>query len=146
MIQLNEISQSVLACGVDIPKVMLVEDDPVTRWMVRSALKDACILSIVSSSDNFMIKYKAVNQYLSFLPDMVLLDIDLTPADGKDLLLDIMLIDPDAYVVMFSAHNTEENIRKTIEHGAKGFITKPFEKNIIQQYIDDALLWKTKNF
>lgn len=124
--------------GLYIPRVLLIEDDPATRWLVRSALKKDCILSTVTAEDNYLLQFKAVNRYVAFSPDLVILDIDLSPADGKDVLKDIMLVDPDAYVVMFSSHNSEENIRDTIEKGAKGFIAKPFRKEELLDYLYDS--------
>ena len=122
----------------DWPKVLLVEDDPATRWLVRSALKGECILSTVTSVDNYMMLAKTVNKYVSFRPDIVFLDIDLSPCDGRDILGEIISIDPDAYIVMFSAHNTQDNIGRSFEIGAKGFISKPFKKDQLLDFVFNA--------
>ena len=116
------------------PKVLLVEDDPVTRWLVRLALKGECVLSTASDAG------KAISTYMAQQPDMVLLDIGLPDRNGKDLLKRLMRIDPGAYVVMFSSQDTHENIIETVQKGAKGFISKPFSKQDILKHVNECPL------
>lgn len=111
------------------PKVLLVEDDPVTRWMVSTAVGDHCRL--VTASD----ARKALHTYLASKPDMVFLDINLPDQSGMDLMNTIIASDPGAYIVMFSSQDTLENIVSCIESGAKGFIAKPFSKDHLLQYV-----------
>ncbi|HOO82434.1 MAG TPA: response regulator [Alphaproteobacteria bacterium] len=74
-------------------RVLLVEDDPVTRWMVRSALKKECEFVTAQSANN------AFGLYASYQPDVVFLDIDLPDGNGHDVLKWIMRNDPGACVV-----------------------------------------------
>ncbi len=117
------------ALHINSPRVLLVEDDPVTRWLVRVALKGTCVL--MTAPDAGM----AISSYHSYKPDLVLLDIGLPDCDGKELLSRLMRIDPGAYIVMFSSQNAAETIAETIEEGAKGYITKPFTNDAILQYV-----------
>ncbi len=110
-------------------KVLLVEDDPTTRWIVRKSLKNACALA---TADHVQ---KAMDLYLSFAPDIVFLDIQLLDGDGYDVLDWIMWTNPHAYVVMFSSHNSMDNIMHAFEDGASGFIAKPFSKDALLHYI-----------
>lgn len=104
-------------------KVLLVEDDPVTRWMVKMALKDSCRLSVAPDAN------KALAAYQHTRPDMVLLDINLPGRSGTDVMEHIMDSDPGAHIVMFSSHDSLENMVETLGRGAKGFIPKPFNKD-----------------
>ncbi|MCB9988444.1 MAG: response regulator transcription factor [Rhodospirillales bacterium] len=113
-------------------KVLLVEDDPVTRWMVRASLKDECLLATATDSG------KAIDLYRTYKPDMVLLDINLPGKSGRDVIARLIHMDPGAHIVMFSSHDSLENIVGTIEDGAKGFIAKPFSKEKLLQYVHDC--------
>jgi CheY-like chemotaxis protein len=113
----------------DYIKVMLVEDDPVTRWMVRNALKHQCRFATASCAN------KAFSLLSSYEPDIVFLDINLPDKSGYDVLEWIMRHDPGACVVMFSSQNNMDNIASALEAGAKGFITKPFLKENLMHYI-----------
>lgn len=110
-------------------KVLLVEDDPVTRWMVRTGLKEECVFATANHVQ------QAMDLYVSFQPDIVFLDIQLPDGDGYDVLDWIMWHDPGAYVVMFSSHNDLDNIMKSFENGANGFVAKPFIKDTLLHYI-----------
>ncbi|PCI55541.1 MAG: hypothetical protein COB36_07945 [Alphaproteobacteria bacterium] len=112
------------------PKVLLVEDDPVTRWMVRNTLRNECDFATAQNGN------KALSLYASYQPDVVFLDINLPDRDGHSVLKWIMRRDPGAYVVMFSGESHLDNIVGTLEDGAKGFIAKPFHKNQLLHYID----------
>jgi two-component system chemotaxis response regulator CheY len=110
-------------------KVLLVEDDPVTRWMVRLALKGECLLATACDAG------KAISSYLAYKPDMVLLDINLPDRNGKDLIQYLLRIDPGAHIIMFSSQNTPEAVEDSLRQGAKGFIAKPFNRDELLRYI-----------
>lgn len=113
----------------DLTKVLLVEDDPVTRWMVRKGLKHDCQLVTAPSAN------QSFDRFNSFQPDIVFLDIDLPDKSGREVLTWIMRNDPGACVVMFSSNNDLENISETLSEGASGFIAKPFLRDDLLHYI-----------
>lgn len=113
----------------DYTKVLLVEDDPVTRWMVRNALKKNCTFATADTA------HKAYSMYGTFQPDIVFLDIGLPDESGRNVLEWIMRNDPGACVVMFSSNDNLDNISNTLEDGASGFIPKPFLKEQLLHYI-----------
>ena len=114
-------------------KVLLVEDDPVTRWMVRKALKDDFALATAQDVTG------AVSAYQNYRPDVVLLDLNLPGGNGREVMSDIMRSDPGAHVVVFSSHNNMDNIVDMLEAGASGFISKPFRKEKLLQYIRERI-------
>jgi two-component system chemotaxis response regulator CheY len=111
------------------PKVLLVEDDAVTRWMVRNTLKDECDFASASTAHNVF------SMYSSFRPDIVFLDIGLPDNSGDEVLEWIIAHDPDACVVMLSSKDNIDNISDCLEKGAKGFIPKPFVRENLLHYI-----------
>lgn len=121
----------VLPLQIRGPRVLLVEDDPVTRWMVRMALKSECFLATASTGA------QAVDMYKNFNPDMVLLDINLPDRKGDVVLDEMLSVDPGAKVVMFSSQDSMQNISELICRGARGFIAKPFRKEKLLGYIRD---------
>lgn len=103
-------------------KVLLVEDDPVTRWLVKMVLRGVCRLVVVPDAG------KAISAYHHIRPDMVLLDINLPDKNGYEVMTSIMKGDPAAHIVMFSAQDSFENMVEMLASGAKGFIAKPFDR------------------
>ncbi len=119
----------------DLPiNILLVEDDPVTRWMVAATMKNTCNWIIAHNIDT------AIKSYQRYKPHMVMLDINLLDDSGYDVMAKIIQQDPKAYIVMFSSHDSLENIVKTIQEGAHGFITKPFSKEKIIHYASKCAL------
>tara|TARA_R110002072_G_scaffold107003_2_gene233284 strand:- start:968 stop:1804 length:837 start_codon:yes stop_codon:yes gene_type:complete len=131
-ISLNEIAQpnmNSIKINDKNAKVLLVEDDPVTRWLVRQTLKDNCDLLTAQAAN------KVFSIYASYQPDVVFLDINLPDKNGYDVLEWIMRNDPGANVVMFSSQNDMDSITNALDMGATGFIGKPFIKNQLLSYI-----------
>lgn len=110
-------------------KVLLVDDDRTTRRFVSAALQGFCELAEAADAN------ECIDVYNSYCPDLVFMDIELPDADGKDLLHWINKIDPTGFVVMFSGHSETDNIMKSIDLGAKGFISKPFELSKMLYFI-----------
>ncbi len=110
-------------------KALLVEDDPVTRWMVRNTLKEECHLVTASTAN------AAFAMYSSFKPDIVFLDIGLPDKSGIDVLEWILRNDPGAQVVMFSSQDSLDMMTHMLELGAIGFIAKPFNRDILLHYL-----------
>lgn len=113
----------------DYARVLLVEDDPVTRWIVRNSLKHECQFATAPNA------HQAFSKFQAFQPDIVFLDIDLPDKSGRDVLEWIMRNDPGVCVVMFSSNDNLDNISQTLEDGASGFIAKPFLKEDLIGYI-----------
>lgn len=113
-------------------KVLLVDDDPVTRWLVRNSLKYVCQFATAQDGN------KALASYKSYLPDIVFLDINLPDKDGLSVLRWIIGHDPGAYIVMFSGESQLDNLVTALEDGAKGFIAKPFMKEQLLHYLDSC--------
>lgn len=110
-------------------RVLLVEDDPVTRWMVRNALKNECLFASAGTAS------AAFSVFSSWRPDLVFLDINLPDKNGHEVLDWIMRNDPGARVVMFSSAGDIDNISAALEDGASGFVAKPFQREKLLHYI-----------
>ena len=122
-------NEKVIMNHKDLTKVLLVEDDPVTRWMVRKSLKHDCQLVTAPTAN------QSFDKFNEFSPDIVFLDIDLPDKSGREVLSWIMHNDPGACVVMFSSNNNLENVSETLAEGASGFIAKPFLREDLLHYI-----------
>ena len=102
--------------------IMVVEDDMFTRSMICKALQAVANVIALENGKAF------IEKYLEVRPQAVFLDIHLPYVSGLDLLSEVMVIDPQAYIVILSADSVTENILGSKARGAKGFITKPFTK------------------
>ena len=113
-------------------RVLLVEDDEVTRWMVRRTLVEDCFIATAACVR------KAYASFNAFQPDLVFLDLDLPDGSGFDILEYVMAHDPGARVVIFTSNDNADIHDKALRMGATGFINKPFLKEKLMSYINMA--------
>lgn len=114
------------------PEILVVEDDPFSQRLVGNALSSDYSLSMTDHGAS------AIVSYVNKAPDVMFLDIGLPDIDGYEVLERVFLIDPEAYVVMFSGNGNKDNILRAIELGAKGFVGKPFTKDKLFQYVEKS--------
>ncbi len=117
-------------------KVMVVEDDVLSRKLVRSILEKHYSTTVEANG------WGALTSYVATAPDIVFLDIGLPDISGNDLCAKLLEIDPKAHIVMLSGNGNKENIACAVEKGAKGFVVKPFSTQKLLQHIQKCLTYK----
>lgn len=113
----------------DKPQVMIIEDDHFSRQLVENVLKNDCQITGLRDAEN------ALKTYFQLAPHVLFLDINLPLMNGHELLERIIKADPDAYIVMLSGHTDRDNVTRSINAGAKGFVSKPFNREKLFQYL-----------
>ena len=109
-------------------KILVVDDDVDTLNVVKVVLKHHDF--IVKTTSRWQIISKTIK---TFIPDLILMDIDLEGADGSDICRTIKQSKETQHlpVILFSCHNMPEEYLK--ECNAQGFLAKPFEpSNLIK--------------
>jgi CheY-like chemotaxis protein len=117
--------------------VLIVEDDP-----DQAALADMRV-SMGGYAVRIAASQTALRQefYAGRIPDIVLLDVMLPDGDGFEILA-AMRRHPRLSllpVVMLTVVTGQENVRRGLELGADGYITKPYSKNIVISTIRSVL-------
>jgi len=105
-------------------KILIVDDSALARRTLRHILEDAgCIVS--EAEDGF----SALERYFIEKPDVVFLDLVMRGMYGLDVLEKLRQLDPEARVVVVSADIQTSSQELVDQAGAKGFITKPFDRD-----------------
>jgi len=120
--------------GREKQEILVVEDDEFSRNLTVSALRPSYDVLQVGTG------FEAVKSYVSNGPNIVFLDIGLPDMSGHEVLQKMLSLDPSAYVVMLSGQGDKINVLKAIKLGAKGFVSKPFNKESLLQYINQNTL------
>jgi len=110
-------------------KILIIEDDAFAGAAVQQLTQKYGDVTLEAQPTDIEDLYASVN------PDFVLLDIELQDMNGLDLLEQIFVIDPDAFVVMLSAYSNQQNILKSCSLGAAGFVTKPVDEESLLKYM-----------
>jgi two-component system chemotaxis response regulator CheY len=117
---------------MDKIKVLLADDVKVMRSLLKSNLS-AFDVEIVSEVDN---GDQVLDLVRTLAPDIVFLDISMPGKSGLDVLQELKAEFADIFVAMISGHNTFENIKRSMELGADGFVIKPYTAIKIREMID----------
>jgi len=111
-------------------RVLTVDDSKMLRVMNDTLLKTAKHES--KSVDGGV---SALKEYESFRPDVVLLDMTMPEMDGNETLSRILQLDGNAKVIMVTGIDDHDAMRKCMDDGAVGHISKPFNL----QKFDEAI-------
>jgi DNA-binding NarL/FixJ family response regulator len=102
-------------------RIILVDDQPLVREIVREILRDAPEIEVVGEAGDG-------SELLELLArqscDLILLDISLPGKSGLELLDLIRRHFKGLQVVMLSTHSDESYLRRAREGGAAGYVQK----------------------
>lgn len=102
-------------------RLLLVDDHPLVRAAIANLLGFEKEFEVVGQVDD---GESAVRAWRQLKPDVCLLDITLAGMDGFETLGRLLAIDPAARVVMLTASDSHDDMQRSREAGARGFVTK----------------------
>lgn len=117
--------------------ILIVEDQKFSQKILKSILKDYDCHVAESSGEALLL-------YMEKCPDIVFLDIELPDISGHNFAGLLNRIDPDAYIVIVTSNQYESDIKKAQENNVKGFIAKPYEKEVILKSIQNYKKFKKR--
>jgi two-component system chemotaxis response regulator CheY len=82
---------------------------------------------------------KAVVAYMQLKPDLVTMDISMPDSNGIEGIKGIIAKDPNAKIIMVSAMGQKTHVLEAMRCGAKHFVLKPFQKEILGKVINQVL-------
>ncbi|MCX5784456.1 MAG: response regulator [Elusimicrobia bacterium] len=103
-------------------KVLIVEDNVLTRYTIKSLLKRLGH-KVVGEAGDFA---EAVSCFMESKPDVVFLDLILPGKSGVEILEELRKIDPKPKIVIITAVEQEEIDRQLSGKGADAIMRKPF--------------------
>ncbi len=115
------------------PRILVVDDDPVTLRNVRDALTPAGYAPLMAGDPE-----RALRLFERERPRLVLLDLLLPDGDGIEVMGRFLRI-ADVPVVFLSAYNRDETIARALEAGAADYMVKPFSPTELVARVRNAL-------
>jgi DNA-binding NarL/FixJ family response regulator len=106
-----------------ILRVIIADDDPLARRVVKNALQDAGIVVIAEASNG----REAAELALYYKPDCVLMDLVMPEVDGFEATRRIVNHAPEIRVVMLTASDEEDIGLLGLRTGACGFLSKEID-------------------
>ncbi|MEO7998570.1 MAG: response regulator, partial [Gemmatimonadaceae bacterium] len=100
--------------------VLVIDDEPQIRRVVRNALQQAGTRVIEASSASQGVDLAAAEQ-----PALIILDLGLPDRDGADVCRDLRAFTSAPIIVLSARHQEREKVA-LLDAGADDYITKPF--------------------
>jgi CheY-like chemotaxis protein len=110
--------------GGQMTHIMVVDINATTAYRIKKILENVPV-EIVSAST----MYEAINRVgnLQSVLDMIIIDVNLGPEDGFELIGKLRDINPNLVVIIATSLNTRKSFVKAIRVGANDYILKPFD-------------------
>lgn len=102
-------------------RIILVDDSPIVRLGLRSALEDCADIKIVGEAGTAATGLEILNR---LKPDVVMLDLHLPDKSGLLACRDYLKSRPGTPVLILTSSSSERNVHEAIAAGAKGYLLK----------------------
>ncbi len=123
-------------------KVILVDDHPVFVQGLQALFAREEEITVMNTFTNGPDFFRHLSQ--QELPDVVLLDIEMTPLDGIMIAQNVLQLYPAVKVLMLSTYFNEELVADLLESGISGYLLKstgyPELKAAIKKVNDDEFV------
>ncbi len=118
----GQLSETSLACG---RKVVVAEDDPVSREILTSLLKKWGY-TVIAAADG-----REAMEALRSQTDPVLAVLDwmMPGLDGPEICRRVREINKSAYILLVTARAGKEQVVEGLKAGADDYVVKPFDKD-----------------
>lgn len=122
-----------------VPKILIVDDDPIAVKLLCKALAGMGELYVASSGAD------AVNRVARTSIDLVLLDVVMPEMDGFAMCRTLLQDRPDLPVIFMTAVNEAASEIRALQVGGRDFIGKPLNPPVVRARIDLHLRLKAQD-
>jgi response regulator NasT len=116
-------------------KIVIADDEPITRMDVREILENAGYTVLGEASDGF----DAVELCKKYTPDLVLLDIKMPLLDGLKASRIIREQKLAKGVLLITAYSGKEFVDQAKEIGVMGYVVKPIREESLLPMVEVAI-------
>ncbi len=119
----------------ELPRILVVEDEPNMRELVKERLEQNGY-EVATAEDG----YKAIIMAREFVPNLVILDLMLPKLDGFTVCGILKSsMDSSVPIILFTARSSPDDERRGRDLGANAYVTKPFEPAVLLGKIKELL-------
>jgi two-component system NarL family response regulator len=117
-------------------RILVVDDHPALRIgmkaVVKSMKSEAMLVGVASDG------HQAIERYGALQPDVMTLDLRMPGLDGLVVLERVLELDACAKILVMTMYDSEEDVFRSLEAGATGYILKSASRNEIVQAIQSV--------
>jgi len=102
-------------------RIILVDDHKLVREAWKMLLANNPRIEIIAECENGQ---SAIDHAHALLPDIMLVDINMSPMNGFELTKELVETIPNIKIIALSVNNQPRYAEKMLDLGAKGYMTK----------------------
>ena len=121
--------------GGEPMRVIVADDDPFARRMIKESLQRAGVIIVAEAPDG----RQAVELTLFYRPDVVLMDVVMPEVDGISATRQIVQAIPDQLIVMLTSSDEAEMGFVGLRAGAVGYLSKAGDVDMLPQALRGTL-------
>ncbi len=117
-------------------RVLVIDDEPDVRWLIRMSLERAGH-EVIDAEDGL----RGIALAMKQRPEIIVLDLMMPVMDGYGVLAELAK-DPRTAgvpVVVLSARAIPDEAERAVGAGASRFLEKPFDPDLLASELDDLL-------
>ncbi|HCM04780.1 MAG TPA: DNA-binding response regulator [Oceanospirillales bacterium] len=126
--------------------IIIADDHPLFRTALKGTLLAQMPSAMIKEAGDLVTLQACVED--NHDADLILLDLHMPGAEGFSSLIFLNANYPNIPVIIISAHEESDIIRRAIDHGANGFLPKSSSAEDIYEAIDEVLkggIWIPKH-
>lgn len=117
-------------------RILVVDDHFMVRMGLTSSLNAETDMRVIAEAGN---GEDALQAYRQHRPNLVLMDVRLPGMSGAEAVAAIIREFPDARILMLSTHSGEEEVYRSLQSGARGYILKSAMREELLRAIREVL-------
>ena len=116
--------------------VLVVDDEDVVRNVAKQILEHSGFTVLTAASGR-----EGINVFKNESPtiDAVLLDMSMPDMDGKQVFEELLMVSPDARVVLSSGYTEIETLDQFPEQSLSGFLQKPYAPEVLVNKLQQVI-------
>ena len=118
--------------GTKLIRILVADDHLVYRIGIRNLLGSEPGFEVIGEASDGL---QAIELYGALHPDVLLLDLRMPRKNGIEVVQSIRRDDPGAKIIVVTSYQTEEEIFRVLQAGARGYILKDVGRDTLVEAI-----------
>jgi two-component system, chemotaxis family, chemotaxis protein CheY len=134
------IDKTTMAARLAAIKVLVVDDEPYTRKVVRALLANIGVHGVYDAPDGAT----GLEMIRTVVPDVIILDWEMPGLDGPKFARMVRLPEafpnPDVPIIMLTGHGERSRVIEAMNFGVDEFLLKPVSSRALQDRLISVLV------